>query len=313
MAKTIKKLPKATSYFEIEDQFSGGVAWCPGCALELNARFATRILGEKTVIVGTPSCSAPVMNGQNMGAWHTFGFYGCVMTGVASSASGIARSYKMQGIDDATIVCWTGDGGAQDIGFQALSGAAERNEKIIYICYDNEGYMNTGIQRSSATQMSQWTSTTPIGPEHRGKDTFGKDMPMIMAMHNVPYVATASVSHLADYAKKLQKAKEAAKTGFAYLHVFTPCLVGARIASDASITYARDAVKNNYFPLWEAEYKEFRITQKVSKPKPIRDMIKSVGKYKHMSDQEIDDLQAHVDKKMKILQGLCALSEEAEA
>lgn len=308
MATQIKKLPKVCDYFQNEDQFAGGVAFCAGCALELHARMVSKILGKDTVLVGTPSCSAPVLNGQNVSAWHKLGHYACTMTGVASSATGLTRSYQKAG-KDATVVCFTGDGCAQDIGFQTMSGAAERNEKMIYICYDNEGYMNTGIQRSSATPYGASTSTTPVGSVHKGKNTSSKNLPMVMSMHDIPYVATATLSHLEDYAKKLTKAKEKAKEGFAYVHVFCPCLVGWKIPMDSSITVCRAAVRTNFFPLWECEYGEYKMTQKVSKPKPISEFTQLMGKYRHMDEEMLGKLQKIVDKRYKVVASLCAMSD----
>lgn len=311
MKDEIKKLPKAAKYLVHEDQFAGGVAWCAGCTLELNARFVSQVMGKDTVLVGTPSCSAPVLNGQNVGAWHKMGFYGCNMTGVASSATGLVRAYQKAGID-ANVVCFTGDGCALDIGFQTLSGAAERNEKMIYICYDNEGYMNTGIQRSSGTPLGATTSTTPLGKISRGKDTNRKDLPMIMSMHEIPYVATATLSHLDDYGAKLVKAMEMSKEGFVYLHVFCPCHVGWKAPMDSSVAICRSAVKTNYFPLWEAEYGNYRMTRKIAKPKPITEFTKLMGKFKHMTEEEQEELQHKVDKRFKILKTLCENSASEE-
>jgi pyruvate/2-oxoacid:ferredoxin oxidoreductase beta subunit len=305
-----KKQPKVFDYCQTEDQFSPGVAFCAGCALELNVRYVARIMGKNTVLVGTPSCSAPVLNGQNTAAWHKLGHYACTMTGVASSASGITRYYQKAGIE-ANVVCFTGDGCAQDIGFQTMSGAAERNEKMVYICYDNEGYMNTGIQRSSATPYGASTSTTPVGAAIKGKTTAKKDLPMIMSMHDIPYVATATLSHLEDYAQKLVKAKEKSKEGFVYLHVFCPCLVGWKIPMDASIQVCRAAVRTNYFPLWESENGQYRITQKVAKPKPIEELTKLMGKFKHMGSEELAVLQKMVDKRFGIVQALCEATQQA--
>jgi pyruvate/2-oxoacid:ferredoxin oxidoreductase beta subunit len=310
MVEKKKKLPKAFDYFQMEDPFSSGVAFCAGCALELNVRFVGRIMGKNTVLVGTPSCSAPVLNGQNTASWHKLGHYACTMTGVASSATGLSRYYHRAGID-ANVVCFTGDGCAQDIGFQAMSGAAERNEKMIYICYDNEGYMNTGIQRSSATPYGAATSTTPAGAVSQGKTTAKKDLPMVMSMHDIPYVATATLSHLEDYAQKLVKAKEKSKEGFVYLHVFCPCLVGWKIPMDASIQVCRAAVRTNYFPLWESENGQYRITQKVAKPKPIEELTRLMGKFKHLGSEELAVLQKMVDKRFGIVQALCEATQKA--
>jgi pyruvate/2-oxoacid:ferredoxin oxidoreductase beta subunit len=304
MAEQRKRQPRVTDYYQNEDQFSSGVAFCSGCALELNLRFISRVLGKDIVFVGTPSCSAPVLHGQNVDAWHKHAYYACTMTGVGSSASGLTRYYQQAGID-ATVVCHTGDGCAQDVGFQTLSGAAERNEKMIYITYDNEGYMNTGIQRSSATPFGASTSTTPAGSASRGKTTGSKNMPLVMAMHDIPYVATATLSHLEDYAKKLVKAKEKAKEGFCYLHVFCPCVVGWRVPTNASIQVCRDAVRTNYFPLWEMDADGFRITQRVPNPKPVEELTKTLGKFRHLKGEELAVLQGMVDKRFQVLQALC--------
>ncbi|MCK4580753.1 MAG: pyruvate synthase subunit PorB, partial [Dehalococcoidia bacterium] len=198
MAQKEKKLSRIFEYFRDEDQFAGGVAFCAGCPLELTLRIISKVLGKEIVIVGTPSCSAPVLYGQNIGTWHRLAYYSCLMTGVASSATGLARYYRKAGID-STVVCFTGDGCAADVGFQPLSGAAERNENIIYICYDNEGYMNTGIQRSSTTPFGASTTTTPVGTSGRGKEMSAKNLPLIMSMHQIPYVATATLSHMEDF------------------------------------------------------------------------------------------------------------------
>ena len=225
---------------------SSPAAWpgAPAARWNLLARTVPKVMGKNMVFVGTPSCSAPVLHGQNIGAWHKLSYLACVMTGVASSATGLSRYFRRTG-QDATVVCFTGDGCATDIGFQTLSGAAERNEHIIYLAYDNEGYMNTGNQRSSSTQKGAATTTTPVGKVGRGKPTASKNLPMIMLMHKPRYMATATLSHLEDFAKKLQKAKEKSKEGFVYLHVFSPCPVGWRIDSNLVIEVCRTAVRTN--------------------------------------------------------------------
>ena len=306
---TAKKLPKVTQYYQGEDQFSGGVAFCSGCTLEHNLRFISKVLGKDAIFVGTPSCSAPVLNGANTGAWHKHAHYACTMTGVASSATGLTRAYQKAG-KEATVVCYTGDGCAMDVGFQPLSGAAERNEKLIYICYDNEGYMNTGIQRSSGTPFGAGTSTTQVGSKGRGKTTGSKHMPLVMALHDIPYAATATLSHLEDYAKKLIKAKEAAKHGFAYLHVFTPCNVGWKTPTDASIEVCRTAVRTNYFPLWEAENGVFRFTHQTKNPQPVGNLTRLLGKFKHLTAEELASLQGLVDHRFHLVKALCDSFEE---
>ncbi len=305
MAEATKKLKRnrVFDYYTTEDQFSGGVAWCAGCPLELTARTVPRVLGENVVFCGTPSCSAPVLHGQNVGAWHHLSYYANVMTGVASSGTGLARYFQKTG-QEATVVCFTGDGCATDIGFQPLSGAAERNEKLIYLTYDNEGYMNTGNQRSSSTQLGAATTTTPVGKVGKGKPTRQKNMPMIMLMHRPVYMATATLSHMEDYVKKLQKAKEAAREGFVYLHVFSPCPVGWRIDSDKVIEVCRQAVRSNYFPLWEAYDGKPEITVNVANPVPITDFMKLMRKFSHLKEDGIAALQTQVEERYALLKAL---------
>jgi pyruvate/2-oxoacid:ferredoxin oxidoreductase beta subunit len=303
MVEGTKKRNKVFDYYQEEDQFAGGVAWCPGCSLELLARIVPKVLGKDIVLVGCPCCSAPVFFGQNLGAWHRLASLGCLMTGVPSNATGIVRYYHKIG-KDVTVVCFTGDGGAADVGFQPLSGAAERNEHFIYICYDNEGYMNTGVQRSSATPKSAATTTTPVGKVWRGKPTHSKYMPLVMLMHQPAYVATATLSHLEDLAKKLVKAKEKKNEGFVYLHVFAPCPVGWRIDSSRVIEVCRTAVRTNYFPLWEAENGKVRFTVEVANPKPVGELTKMIGKFSHLKEDELAELQREVDERYALLKTL---------
>lgn len=306
MTQKVKKLPKVFEYFRNEDQFAGGLAFCAGCPLELTLRILSKVLGRETVIVGTPSCSAPVLYGQNIGTWHRLPYYSCLMTGVASSATGLARYYHKAG-KDVRIVCFTGDGCAADVGFQPLTGAAERNEKIIYICYDNEGYMNTGNQRSSSTPFGASTSTTPVGVAGKGKGTIAKNLPLIMAMHPAAYVATATLSHMEDFAKKLLKAKEKKNEGFAYIHVFCPCPAGWRAASDTSIEICKMAVRTNYFPLWEMENGKFHLTQKVENPKPVQEFTGLIGKFSHFEEEELGKLQQLVNERFHLIKSLCEI------
>jgi pyruvate/2-oxoacid:ferredoxin oxidoreductase beta subunit len=303
MAEKTKKKSRVFDYFCTEDKFAGGVAWCAGCPLELTARLVPKILGENTVFVGTPGCAAPVLHGQNIGAWHKLAYLASVMTGVPSKATGLSRYFNRTGVD-ATVVCFTGDGCATDVGFQPLSGAAERGERFIYLAYDNEGYMNTGNQRSSATQLGAATTTTPVGKAARGKPTASKSMPLIMLMHRPAYMATATLSNLEDFAKKLQKAKQKKNEGFVYLHVFSPCPVGWRIDSDKSIEVCRMAVRTNYFPLWEAENGKLRLTHEVANPKPVTEFIKLMRKFSHFNEADIQNLQNMVNERYALIKKL---------
>jgi pyruvate/2-oxoacid:ferredoxin oxidoreductase beta subunit len=303
MVEKLKKLPKVFDYYVEKDQFAGGNTYCAGCPAELTLRTVPKVLGKDIIMVGTPCCSAPVLHGQNLGSWHHLSYYACVMTGVSSSASGISRYFRKMG-QDVTVCCFTGDGDASDIGFQTLSGAAERNEHVMYICYDNEGYMNTGNQRSSMTPLHAATATTPVGKGQKGKPTVSKFLPLIMALHPLAYVATATLSNMEDYAKKLLKAKEKSKEGFAYVHVFAPCIIGFKIASDSAIQVCRTAVRTNYFPLWEMENGKFRITAPVSDPRPISEYISLVGKFSHFKEDDVAEFQKVVTERYNMIQSL---------
>jgi pyruvate/2-oxoacid:ferredoxin oxidoreductase beta subunit len=198
------------------------------------------------------------------------------------------------------------------VGFQPLSGAAERNEHILYICYDNEGYMNTGYQRSSTTPLGASTSTTPVGIAGKGKPTHAKNLPLLMALHGVPYVATATLSHMEDFAKKLLKAREKQKEGFVYLHVFAPCVMGWRFDSSLSIAVCRTAVKTNYFPLWEAEGGKFRLTHEEANPRPIQELTRLVRKFAHLKENDLRQFQQTVDEKYAFLKALCTIGSSSQ-
>ena len=224
-----------------------------------------------------------------------------------STLSGVKRYYDRIG-EDVTCVAIAGDGLTADVGFQPLSGAAERGEKIIYICYDNEAYMNTGIQRSSTTPFLSRTTTTPIGEKSRGKKQTPKYIPLLMAFHDgVSYVATATMSHLEDLAKKLTKAKEMVKEGMVYIHLLSPCTTGWGAHTNRSVELARFAVETNYFPLWEAEHRDFRLTYHVKHPKPIQEFIKLMDRFRHISSEDTISLQNWVDYRMKMMESLVGL------
>lgn len=308
-AKKKGRLTKVLEHLKYEDPFSKGVAFCPGCGLELLLRFIPQVLGNDIVITGTPSCSAPVLLGQNTQSWHRLSYFGTLMTGAAANATGLARYYRKAGIDN-TVVCFNGDGTAADIGFGNLSGAAERNEPFIYICYDNEGYMNTGIQKSGTTPFGAQTTTTPFGQASKGKNLRRMNLALKMAMHKIPYAATATLSDLDDLAKKLKKAKEEKERGFVFLHVFAPCPTGWGYAPENTIEVCRRSVKTNYFPLWEAVNGKIRMTKTVKKPKPITTYTALIKKFAHLTKKDLKILQEDVDYEYCMLGGLSVLEGE---
>ncbi|MDY6855994.1 MAG: thiamine pyrophosphate-dependent enzyme [Thermodesulfobacteriota bacterium] len=276
-----------------EDLLSLGAFFCPGCTVELTARFTLRVLGKDLIIFGPPGCGV-----LGVGMAHTATF-ATLMTNLPSIMTGVKRYYRKKG-RDVMCVGFAGDGTTADIGFQPLSAAAERGENLIYICYDNEAYQNTGIQRSSTTPWGAWTSTTQVGQEGHGKRQSAKNVPLLLAMHGIPYAATATVAHLEDYGHKLEKAK-AVKDGLAYIHVLCPCPTGWKAQPEESIEISRMAVETNYFPLWEAERGEFRITFPVTNPRPIHEFTRQMGRFSHLSKEELDEFQAIVDDRFAMI------------
>jgi phenylglyoxylate dehydrogenase beta subunit len=228
------------------------------------------------------------------------------MTSVPSTMTGVKRYYHKMG-KDVRCVGFVGDGCAADVGFQPLTGAAERNENIIFICYDNEGYMNTGVQRSSTSPLLGWTTTTPTMGRRKGKKMHSKNVPLIMAAHGIPYVATAVVSHPEDFLRKLMKAK-AVKDGMSYIHILSPCILGWGYAIPASLDVCRAAVETNYYPLWEYERGQYRITHEVKNPKPVSHYVKLLKKFAHLDEEDLEDLQRVVDQRFQQIRALTSLT-----
>ncbi len=207
----------------------------------------------------------------------------------------------MVGDTETTVVAWAGDGGTFDIGIQALSGTAERNDDILYVCYDNEAYMNTGIQRSSATPYGAWTTTTPV---KHFKDRPKKDMVAIMAAHTIPYIATASIGYPEDLVKKVKKAKEIKGTRF--LHIYAPCPTGWKTRPEDTIRLSRLVVQNAIFPLYEIEEGEkYTLSIKLREKKPIEDYLRIQGRFRHLTEKEERYMQEEVDKKWERLLKMC--------
>ena len=198
----------------------------------------------------------------------------------------------MVGDTETTVVAWAGDGGTFDIGIQALSGVAERNDDIIYICYDNEAYMNTGIQRSSATPYGAWTTTTPV---KHFKDKPKKNIEAIMAAHGIPYIATASIGYPEDLIKKIKKAKNI--TGTRFIHIYAPCPPGWKSRPEDTVKLSRMVVQNKIFPLYEIEWgEEYTLNLATKEKKSINDYLKIQGRFKHLTEEEIAFIQEEVDK-----------------
>ena len=239
---------------EQEDFFLPGNASCPGCSATIGIRMALKVLGKNTTLVVVASCMSVIQSGYPYTSFNLPLFNSAFACGSAA-ASGIRAAMRTKGKGDANLLVWAGDGGTVDIGIQSLSGAAERGEDFVYVCYDNEAYMNTGTQRSGSTPYAAWTTTTPTG-----KEETKKDVAEIMLAHKIPYVATVSIGYPLDFMQKFMKARDMRGQGLRYIHFHVPCPPGWRYPSEHTVRVAKTAVDTGMWVLWEAEYGKMRIT-----------------------------------------------------
>jgi phenylglyoxylate dehydrogenase beta subunit len=296
-------------YGELEDLFVPGLAGCQGCNTELLMRHVLRAVGPDTVLAAPPGC-VPGMGavGYNGKTGTKVPVFHPLLTNTASMLAGIRRAYKRKG-RDVLALALAGDGGTADAGFQSLSGAAERGEEVLYVCIDNEGYMNTGMQRSACTPYGAWTSTTPVGERAKGKSRDAKALPLLMVMHKCAYVATASTAFMEDLYAKLERAAEAARRGFAYVHVYSPCTSGWRFPSRANMEVARKAVETNFAVLWEyAPESGLKLTRAVDDPLPLEQYLSLLGKYRHADRDQIDHLRRHLAEHVALLKSFAGTS-----
>ncbi|MDI6884523.1 MAG: pyruvate synthase subunit PorB [Hadesarchaea archaeon] len=269
---------------------------CAGCGCVLAMRHALKALGKNVIVSMATGCMEVISTPYPETAWRVPWIH-AAFENTAAVASGISRALKVLGKEEVKSVAIAGDGGTADIGLQALSGAVERGENILYICYDNEAYENTGIQRSGSTPYKAWTTTTPIGKISRGEDRPKKDLPAIIAAHGAPYVATASVAYPLDFIRKVKKA--ASIKGPTYIHIHVSCTTGWRIPNDRSIEVARLAVLTGSWVLYEIEDGKLNVTFKPPKRRPVAEYLKLQGRFRHLTDEEIAEIQRMVDEQCK--------------
>lgn len=279
-----------------EEEFFYGHKSCAGCGGSLAVRIALKVLGEKAVAVLPAGCMSavgfnyPQLCFSNNAIISTF-------AGTASMMTGILAGLKSRGINDATVVGFAGDGGTADIGLQALSGAIDRNDDVLYICYDNEAYMNTGIQKSSLTPFGARTTTTPVGKNIRGNLHQKKNLFEIIASHEIPYAATASVGYLQDFINKIEKAKNIYGTKF--IHVIAPCPTGWGIKTDETVEVAKEIVDTGLLYLAEYENGNYHITYKPKEFSDVTEYIKRQARFRHLTDDDISLIIAGRDAKWK--------------
>ena len=296
MEKYSLYVPKLVQKFE---KFAPGHRACIGCGEALAVRVAFKAIGRNVIVANATGCMEIVASQMPNITWEVPWIH-TLFENTAAVASGVESAYKVlrrKGLGDlpegTKIVAIGGDGGTSDIGLQALSGAMERGHDFTYICFDNEGYMNTGTQRSSATPFGARTTTSPPGKNSIGQFSWKKDMPGIAAAHNIPYVATATPSYPFDMMDKVAKA--VATPGPAYVHVLSVCPNGWGTANALSVRMGRLAVETGMFPLYEIENGAYKMSLELPKLRPITDYLKPQVRFRHLSDDNIKKIQVRVE------------------
>ena len=268
---------------------------CAGCGAAVAMRLTLKALGEKAVMIFPASCWSIIPGPWPHSSIRVPVIHAGFVTGGAT-ASGVRAALDIRGDRETVVTVWGGDGGTFDIGLQALSGAAERNEDFLYICNDNEAYMNTGTQRSSATPRFAWTTTTPV---QQPKENPKKDIMAIMADHRIPYAATATIAYPEDFLQKMEKARGLGGTRF--IHLLSPCPPGWKIPSELTVKLSRLAVRSRVFPLYEIENGRYTF-QEEPHVLPVREYLRLQGRFGHLTDSEIETIQKTVDADWERLQ-----------
>lgn len=275
-----------------EEEFFYGHKACGGCGGSIAVRMVLKVLGERVFTVVPANCMSavafyyPTMNFSVNSLAGAFPGTGAILSGIEAAA-------RAQGMRDYSVVGFAGDGGTADIGIQALSGAIDRNDRIIYICYDNEAYMNTGVQESGLTPFGTKTTTSPAGKNHPGKQTHKKNMFEIVAAHNIQYAATASIGYPMDFMNKIAKAKE--NSGTSYIHVLAPCPTGWAAPEEATVSLAREAVDCGLWYLAEYEQGEYRLNKEPKEFGSIPNYLKQQGRFKHLTEDVVKILEEQRD------------------
>ena len=308
LVKGLKDLP-------LEEPLSPGHRLCPGCGASIVVRQVLLAAPKDTIVANATGCLEVSTALYGYSAWNrpwihsAFENAPAVASGIEAGFKALARRGEAE---EHPIVVFGGDGGTYDIGFQALSGAIERGHRFLYVCYDNEAYMNTGIQRSGGTPRGAWTTTTQVGPAQSGKPERKKDLVSIVVAHRAPYAATASVSHWQDLMNKVRKALST--DGPTFLHVMAPCTRGWRYDASRTVRMSRLAVETRFFPLYEVEGGVYRITVPVTNPRPVEEYLKLQGRYSHLflpqHASQLEALKRDVESDYRRLEKLAQLTSQ---
>lgn len=299
---TLKKLPEY-------EGFAPGHRACQGCGTVLPLRLALKALGPNTIAVCTTGCMEIISSPFPYTSWNipwihvAFENAASVASGIEAAIKVLRRKGKIRGKQKINVVAFGGDGATFDIGLQFISGALERGHDFIYICLDNEAYMNTGVQRSGATPYGAMTTTSPVGKVKKGQLTWKKNLMGIITAHNIPYAATASPAYPIDLMNKVKKA--ALVNGPAFIHIFSPCPTGWGSKPEDTILLARLAVETRIFPLYEVIDGKYILNKKITKPKPVEEYLKRQRRFRHLSPEQIEYIQKRVNEEYEKLVKLC--------
>jgi pyruvate/2-oxoacid:ferredoxin oxidoreductase beta subunit len=261
---------------------------CAGCGEVLGLKLVLQAIGDRAIAVVVPSCLGIILGPFPYSSFRIPVFHSAFET-AASSAAGISNALIFKGDDETIVIALAGDGGTMDIGFQALSGAADRNENIIYCCFDNEAYMNTGVQVSSSTPRHAWTVTTPLGKSQKKKN-----MVEIMGAHRIPYAASACACFPDDLRRKVMEAKRI--KGMKYIHILSPCPTGWRYQERLTPNIGRLAVETNYYPLYEIRDGRDYTLNHQPRNLPVDAYLLAQGRFSHLTKRELEAIQGEVER-----------------
>ena len=304
---------------ELPERLCGGHRLCAGCGASICVRQVLMGAGDADVVCGSATgCLEVSTTVYPYSSWNTpfihnaFANAAATMSGVEAAYEGLKRAGKIPEDKEIKFVAFGGDGGTYDIGFQSLSGAMERGHNMVYVCYDNEAYMNTGIQRSSATPKGAWATTSEVGPAQQGKQQTRKDLTSIMAAHHIPYAAQASIGNWRDLVNKAEKAFNT--DGPAFLCVLAPCPRGWRFKDDETVEMARLAVDTGFWPLFEIDHGKWSMTPVKGERKPLVEFLKPQGRFKHLfkegNEELLEQLQKDCDEYYEYVERMCSLYQD---
>lgn len=276
-----------------EEYLAAGHTACIGCGEAIAIRHILKAAGKNTIICQATGCPQVYTTMFPNTAWRVPWIH-VAFENVSAVASGVREALDIQGKRDTNVIAMGGDGATFDIGFGSLSGMLERGHKVLYVCLDNGAYENTGVQRSSATPKHAWTTTSPIGSKIKGKTQWKKPMPAIIAAHEIPYVATASLHDIHDLIKKVRYALSV--DGPSYIQILCACIPGWKSEPDKSIEYSKLAFKTKTEPIFEIIDGKMKLSD-VGDSLPVEEYLKGQGRFKHVSKDNVKEIQEYVDKR----------------